>query len=117
LYPQNRITHSLQSTNLADILERVLDKGIVIAGDIKVCLADVELLSIKIRLVIASVDKAMAIGINWWQNDPALSTGAQREPGAQPDPGAAFGARLAEAGGLFDGSDGLADTAGQTKTD
>lgn len=80
MLPQNRVTHSIQSTNLADILERVLDKGIVIAGDIKVCLADVELLSIKIRLVIASVDKAMAIGINWWQNDPALSTGARIDP-------------------------------------
>jgi hypothetical protein len=78
----NRITHSVQSTNLADILERVLDKGIVVAGDIKVCLADVELLSIKIRLVIASVDKALKIGINWWQNDPALSTGARSDPGA-----------------------------------
>lgn len=78
----NRLTHSIQSTNLADILERVLDKGIVIAGDIKICLADVELLSIKIRLVVASVDKAMAIGINWWQNDPALSTGARLDPGA-----------------------------------
>lgn len=80
MVPQNRLTHSVQSTNLADILERVLDKGIVIAGDIKVCLADVELLSIKIRLVIASVDKAMAIGINWWQNDPSLSTGARIDP-------------------------------------
>jgi hypothetical protein len=85
------MTHSINSTNLADILERVLDKGIVVAGDIKVCLADVELLSIKIRLVICSVDKAIAIGINWWQNDPALSTGAS------VDPGAAMGARLASA--------------------
>jgi hypothetical protein len=85
------MTHSLNSTNLADILERVLDKGIVVAGDIKVCLADVELLSIKIRLVICSVDKAMAIGINWWQNDPALSSGAS------PDPGAAMAGRLAAA--------------------
>lgn len=81
MYPQNRVAHSTQSTNLADILERVLDKGIVVAGDIKVCLADVELLSIKIRLVIASVDKAMAIGINWWQNDPDLSTKARIDPG------------------------------------
>jgi hypothetical protein len=89
MHTQNRITHSVQSTNLADILERVLDKGIVVAGDIKVCIADVELLSIKIRLVIASVDKALAIGINWWQNDPALSTGTRS------DPGGALAARLA----------------------
>jgi hypothetical protein len=80
MHPQNRVQHSLQSTNLADILERVLDKGVVIAGDIKVCLADVELLSIKIRLVIASVDKAMAIGINWWQQDPSLNTNARLSP-------------------------------------
>jgi len=82
MQPPNRMTHSIASTNLADILERVLDKGIVIAGDIKVCLADVELLSIKIRLVIASVDKAIAMGINWWKSDPALSVDAQTDPGA-----------------------------------
>ncbi len=73
----NQVTHSLQSTNLADILERVLDKGIVIAGDIKIQLADVDLLNIKIRLLIASVDKAMEMGINWWQQDPYLSTNAK----------------------------------------
>ena len=71
------ITHSVQTTNLADILERVLDKGIVIAGDIKICLADVELLNIKIRLLIASVEKAKEMGIDWWQSDPALSSKAR----------------------------------------
>ncbi len=71
------IAHSLQTTNLADILERVLDKGIVIAGDIKICLADVELLTIKIRLLIASVEKAKEMGIDWWQSDPALSSKAR----------------------------------------
>lgn len=70
--------HSTKSTNLADILERVLDKGVVIAGDIKISLADVELLSIKIRLLVASVDKAREIGINWWEDDPHLSTKAKR---------------------------------------
>src|SRR5215207_9597310 len=60
-------------TNLADILERVLDKGIVIAGDIQINLLDIELLTIKLRLVIASVDKAKEIGIDWWERDPALS--------------------------------------------
>ena len=67
--------HSQQSTNLADILERVLDKGIVIAGDIRVNLLDIELLTIKIRLLIASVDKAREIGIDWWEHDPTLSSG------------------------------------------
>jgi len=69
-----QMTHAIQATNLADILERVLDKGIVIAGDIKIQLADVDLLNIKIRLLVASVDKAMDMGINWWQQDSYLST-------------------------------------------
>ena len=68
------ITTSTQSSSLADILERVLDKGIVIAGDITIALADVDLLKIRIRLLIASVDKAEQIGINWWRTDPAFST-------------------------------------------
>jgi Gas vesicle protein len=63
------------STSLADILERVLDKGIVIAGDIRVNLLDIELLTIKIRLLVASVDKAREIGIDWWEHDPSLSSG------------------------------------------
>jgi hypothetical protein len=62
---------------LADILERVLDKGIIIAGDIRVNLVDVELLTIKIRLLVVSVDKAMEMGIDWWRHDPMLSTEAQ----------------------------------------
>lgn len=72
------ITHSVQTASLADILERVLDKGIVVAGDISISLADVELLNIKIRLLVASVDKAQEIGINWWQNDPSLSSNARK---------------------------------------
>ncbi len=72
-----QITHAIQATNLADILERVLDKGIVIAGDIKIQIADVDLLTIKIRLLVASVDKAMEMGINWWQQDSYLSTKAK----------------------------------------
>ena len=67
-----------ESTNLADILERVLDKGIVIAGDIRVNLLDVELLTIKIRLLVASVDKAREMGIDWWEHDPSL-TSSQRD--------------------------------------
>ncbi|MER0449240.1 gas vesicle protein [Streptomyces sp. Edi4] len=64
--------------NLADILERVLDKGIVIAGDIRINLLDIELLTIKLRLVVASIDKAKEMGIDWWEDDPSLSTGARR---------------------------------------
>ncbi|KUO12879.1 gas vesicle protein [Streptomyces sp. DSM 15324] len=65
--------------NLADILERVLDKGIVIAGDIRINLLDIELLTIKLRLVVASVDKAKEMGIDWWEDDPNLSTRARRD--------------------------------------
>ena len=73
----DQIVHAIECTNLADILERVLDKGIVIAGDIKIQLCDVDLLNIKIRLLIASVDKAMEMGINWWQQDSYLSSKAK----------------------------------------
>lgn len=73
-----RMQHNIQATNLADILERVLDKGIVIAGDITISLVDVELLNIKVRLLIASVDKAMEIGINWWESDPYLTSRAHQ---------------------------------------
>jgi len=73
------MTHALNATNLADILERVLDKGIVIAGDIKIQIADIDLLTIKIRLLVASVDKAMEMGINWWQEDTYLSTKAREK--------------------------------------
>ena len=72
-------THSINATGLADILERVLDKGIIIAGDIKIQIADIDLLTIKIRLLIASVDKAMEMGINWWQEDTYLSTKAREK--------------------------------------
>lgn len=66
------------SSNLADLLERVLDKGIIIAGDITLCLGAIELLQIKVRLLIASVDKARDMGIDWWQHDPALSSAAHK---------------------------------------
>ncbi len=72
-----QMMHSIQATNLADILERVLDKGIVIAGDIKIQIADIDLLTIRIRLLVASVDKAMEMGINWWQSDSYLSSKAK----------------------------------------
>src|SRR5689334_4214280 len=67
------------SANLADILERVLDKGLVIAGDIRINLLDIELLTIKLRLIVASVDKAKEMGIDWWETDPMLSSKARRE--------------------------------------
>ncbi|MGW7695883.1 gas vesicle protein [Streptomyces asiaticus] len=63
--------------NLADILERVLDKGVVIAGDIRINLLDIELLTIKLRLIVASVDKAKEMGIDWWEHDPSLSSRAR----------------------------------------
>ena len=72
-----KMAHAIETTNLADILERVLDKGIVIAGDIQIRIADVELLTIKIRLLVASLDKALEMGINWWQSDSYLSSKAK----------------------------------------
>ncbi|MEM6794186.1 MAG: gas vesicle protein [Acidobacteriota bacterium] len=71
--------HSIQSTNLADILDRVLDKGVVIAGDIKIRLVDVELLTLQIRLVVCSVDRAVDMGIDWWRRDPHLLGSAAAE--------------------------------------
>src|SRR5438128_1240896 len=63
-----------RSHGLVDILDRVLDKGLVIAGDIKINLANVELLTIQIRLLVCSIDKAQEIGLNWWKSDPRLSS-------------------------------------------
>jgi hypothetical protein len=77
---QRTPAHSTGSTNIADLLERVLDKGVVIAGDIKISLVDIELLSIQIRLVICSVDKAKEMGMDWWVNHPVFS--AQKAPAA-----------------------------------
>ena len=74
--PQQQLTHAMASSTLADVLERVLDKGIVIAGDIKIKLVDIELLSIQIRLVICSVDKAKEMGMDWWVNNPVFCSQA-----------------------------------------
>jgi hypothetical protein len=76
-----------RSANLGDILERVLDKGLVIAGDIQVNLLDIELLTIKLRLVIASLETAREVGIDWWENDPWLNAEASRRH-ASRSPGA-----------------------------
>jgi len=67
-------THSIHSSTLADVLERVLDKGLVIAGDIKIKLVDIELLTIQIRLVVCSVDKALEMGMDWWTSNSAFQS-------------------------------------------
>lgn len=72
-----RMVHAVEGSSLADVLERILDKGVVIAGDIKVSLVDVELLTINIRLLIASVDRAKELGIDWWETNPFLSSKAK----------------------------------------
>ncbi|MFI1654359.1 gas vesicle protein [Streptomyces sp. NPDC020472] len=107
------------SANLADILERVLDKGIVIAGDIQINLLDIELLTIKLRLLVASVDKAKEMGIDWWEHDPSLSSRARPTRSVTTGPAAegespaeenerlrAELARLRAAAGLSDPSPG-----------
>jgi hypothetical protein len=71
------------SPNLADVLERVLDKGLIIAGDIRINLLDIELLTIKLRLLVASVDKAKEMGIDWWEHDPALTHPRPRQLAAE----------------------------------
>ncbi len=83
------------TTNLIDILDRVLDKGLVIAGDIRVSLANVELLTIRIRLLVCSVDKAEQIGLNWWKHDPNLSlpSGPPPQLPSRPEARAVPGAR------------------------
>jgi hypothetical protein len=69
-----------QPQGLVDILDKILDKGLVVAGDVKVSLANVELLTIQLRLVICSIDKAEAIGINWWRSDRFYSADAKALP-------------------------------------
>jgi hypothetical protein len=84
---------SHRATGLVDVLDRVLDKGLVIAGDIRVSLAEVELLTIRIRLLVCSLDKAQEIGLDWWRYDRDLSTGAERRAVAAQD---AMKAQIAE---------------------
>ena len=78
--PQS-MTHSVKSTTVADLLERILDKGIVVTGDIKIKLVDVELLTVELRLVICSVDKAVEMGMDWWNNNPAFAPQAAPQEG------------------------------------
>ena len=81
-----RVPSVTGTTNLLDILDRVLDKGLVIAGDVRVSLANVELLTIRVRLLICSVDKAEQIGLNWWKYDPHLTMQAPIVPATLPRP-------------------------------
>ncbi len=74
----------IHSDSLADVLERVLDKGVVIAGDVTVSLVGIELLSVKLRLLITTVDKAVELGIDWWAHDPSLTGGAGLQAGEIP---------------------------------
>jgi hypothetical protein len=67
-----------RSSGLVDVLDRVLDKGLVVAGDIRISLAEVELITIRIRLLVCSIDKAEQIGLDWWRQDPNLSVAARR---------------------------------------
>ena len=83
---QSRPPSSTSASNLADILSRVLDAGVVIAGDIKIKIVDIELLSIQVRLVIASVDKACEMGLDWWRNCPDLCPRAKRRRRARARP-------------------------------
>jgi hypothetical protein len=69
-----QVQSPIHGDSLADVLERILDKGIVIAGDVSVSLVGIELLTIRLRLLIATVDKAKELGINWWETDPRLSS-------------------------------------------
>lgn len=94
-----QVQSPIHAESLADVLERILDKGVVIAGDVSISLVGIELLTIRLRLLIATVDKAKEIGINWWEADPALSTEANRlsaENAALKDRLEALERRLAE---------------------
>jgi hypothetical protein len=86
------MTHAVESATLADVLERILDKGLVIAGDIKIKLVDIELLTIQIRLLVCSVDKAREMGIDWWTTNSYLSSGALAPEKTQVED---LGARIA----------------------
>ena len=87
---RQKMAHATESSSLADLLERVLDKGIVIAGDIKIKLVEIELLTIQIRLMIASVDKAREMGLDGWTRNPEFSSQAPAQLKAAPAPIAAL---------------------------
>ena len=72
-------SHDRRAAGLVDVLDRVLDKGLIVAGDVRISLADVELLTIRIRLLVCSIDKAREIGLDWWRHDPHLSLASSGE--------------------------------------
>lgn len=84
--PRHKMVHATNTNNLADLLERILDKGIVIAGDIKIKLVEVELLTIQVRLMIASVDKAREMGMDWWVRNPDFNSRAALPPAVEAVP-------------------------------
>jgi hypothetical protein len=88
-------SHAVESTNLADLLERILDKGVVIAGDISIKLIEVELLTIQLRLVICSIDKAGEIGLDWWNHNSRSAVAGAEHKAALAAPGAEHKAALA----------------------
>lgn len=94
--PARRELGPARGQSLVDVLDRILEKGLVIAGDIRVDLADVELLTIRIRLLVCSIDKAQEIGLDWWRADPSLSSAAARDTAvaALEERMAALGERL-----------------------
>jgi hypothetical protein len=83
-----------ESATLVDLLDRVLDKGLVVAGDVSISLANVELLTIRIRLLVCSIDKAEQIGLNWWRSEPAF--GGRRTDGVGAGEVARLEARIAQ---------------------
>jgi hypothetical protein len=92
---RNQIASATSSASVADILERVLDKGVVIAGDIRVKLVDIELLSIQIRLVVCSIDKAKEIGMDWWNTTLTQTAASESKAAATAtDDGALLASRL-----------------------
>lgn len=99
---QRNLSHSTNSTTIADLLERVLDKGIVIAGDVRIKLVEVELLTLEIRLLVCSVDKAVEMGLDWWRGNPAFDTSARRALPAADAEATALAAPAAAAPGLED---------------
>jgi len=95
----NSIASATRSSSLADILERVLDKGVVIAGDIKIKLVEIELLTIQIRLVVCSVERAIEMGMDWWKTDPSWSVQARQALALNPGNADGTAANLADGAG------------------
>src|SRR3970040_2672520 len=95
---QRSMSHAVESATLADVLERILDKGLVIAGDIKIKLVDIELLTIQIRLLVCSVEKAREMGIDWWTTNAYLSSNAAAQKSQVED----LSARIVGLEGAFE---------------